>query len=226
MLGAVIFDFDGVITDSEILHFRCFNKVLAQFDIKISKKDYYSSYLGYTDFDCLKVVTDKAKLDLSNEQIDDLIKQKSIIYEDLAQNEGQIIEGVRDCLEMLGRNDIPMAICSGALRSEIELILEQAKLRYLFKTIVSADQVSKGKPHPQPFLLALEKLNKKLSTNLSVEQCVAIEDSNWGLMSARTAGMHTVAVTNSYEAGQLKMAEKVVDNLEQLTIGDLQQLCS
>jgi len=225
MLGAVIFDFDGVITDSEILHFRCFNQVLAQFDITITTRDYYKNYLGFTDMDCFKFLADKEGLGLTEQEIKGLVEQKNRIFEELAKTEGRIIEGVRDFLQMLWADNIPMAIYSGALLAEIELILEECRLRPLFEVIVSADHVKKGKPNPEGFLLALRKLNDKRQNPISTNQCIVIEDSHWGLAAAVAAGMHTVAVTNSYDAEQLQSAEKVVARLDELGMDDLQKLC-
>ena len=233
MLRAVIFDFDGVITDSEILHFRAFNRVLAPFGAEITMKDYYKTYLGLTDVDCFNLLireghlkTDTQKLVLSEaEGIEELVKQKDQIFKNLAKTEGRIIEGVQGFLKMLRQNNIPMAICSGALLVEIELILEEARLRHFFETIVSAEQVRKGKPSPDGFLLTLRKLNKGRQTPITGAQCVVIEDSHWGLQAAKAAGMHTVAVTNSYDAQQLALAEKIIARLSELSISDLQQLC-
>jgi beta-phosphoglucomutase len=233
MLRTVIFDFDGVITDSEILHLRAFNRVLAQYGIEITTKDYYKDYLGLTDFECFKLVADKSQLQLDRQGIENLIKQKTRIFEELAKTEGRIIEGVRDFLEMLRQNNVPMAICSGALLAEIELMLEEARLRPFFAVVVSAEQVKKGKPDPEGFLLTLQKLNRIVSpaqagiqNHILPNQCIVIEDSHWGLEAAKAAGMHTVAVTNSYDADQLAMAEKIVTQLNELSIVDLQQLCA
>ena len=147
------------------------------------------------------------------------------IFEKLAKSEGRIIEGVRDFLKMLEQNNIPMAICSGALLSEVELILEEAKLRHLFEVIVSAEHIKKGKPDPEGFLLALQRLNENREHPIMGYECIVIEDSHWGLEAAKAAGMHTIAVTNSYDAEQLSMAERVVTRLNELSINDLQQLC-
>jgi len=225
MLRAVIFDFDGVITDSEILHLRAFNCVLSQHGVEISTKDYYKEYLGLTDIDCFKLVAERNRPKLDSQKIENLVKQKNRIFEELAKTEGQIIEGVRDFLQMLKQSHIPMAICSGALRAEIELILEQAHLRRFFEVIVSAEQIKKGKPHPEGFLLTLQKLNSNVTDPILPNQCIVIEDSHWGLQAAKKAGMHTIAVTNSYDAQQLNQAEKIVARLDELSIGDLQQLC-
>jgi len=226
MLKAVIFDFDGVISDSEILHFRAFNQVLAQYSIEITIKDYYKTYLGFNDVDCYKLLIHQGLLKIDEQQIDGLVEQKKLIFEKLAKTEGRVIEGVRDFLKMLEQNNVPMAICSGALLTEVEMVLDEARLRNLFEVIVSAEQVKKGKPDPEGFLLTLQRLNENREEAITANQCIVIEDSRWGLEAAKTAGMHTIAVTNSYDAEQLRMAEKVVAKLNELNIADLQQLCS
>ena len=226
MLGAVIFDFDGVITDSEILHLRAFNQVLAQHNITITKRDYYRDYLGLTDLDLLELLAGKNLQGINAAEITNLAEQKKEVFEKLIKTEGVLIDGVRDFLLMLRGNDVPMAICSGALLPEIELILEDAKLQHFFEVIVSAEHVKKGKPDPEGFLLALAKLNEKRQAAIPTQGCIVIEDSHWGLEAANTARMHTVAITNSYDADQLSFAEKVIDHLSQLSINDLQKLCN
>jgi beta-phosphoglucomutase len=225
MFRAVIFDFDGVITDSEVLHLRSFNQVLAQYGVEISTKDYYKEYLGLSDLDCFKALVNKKVLQKPAQGIENLAKEKNQVFEKLAKTEGRIIEGVRDFLQMLNQSNIPMAICSGALLVEIELVLEQARLRSFFEVIVSAEFVKKGKPSPEGFLLTLRKLNHNRQNAILPNQCIVIEDSHWGLEAARAAGMHAVAVTNSYDADQLTMAEKIVTKLGDLGIDALQELC-
>jgi len=226
MLKAVIFDFDGVITDSEILHLRAFNRSLAPYGVEISTKDYYANYLGFSDFDCYKALIDNGVLKIDEGQIGEILGQKSRIFEELTRTEGRTIEGVHEFLRMLERNKVPMAICSGSLMAEIEVMLEEAKLRHFFSVIVSAEQVKKGKPSPEGFVLTLQKLNKKYRPPIAAGECIVIEDSRWGLQAARAASMHTIAVTTSYDAAQLTLAEKVVARLTELTIDDLQQLCA
>ena len=233
MLRTVIFDFDGVITDSEILHFRAFNQVLGQFGIELTKQEYYKTYLGFNDADCYGMLIKKGLLKARQEQIVNLIEEKKHIYKKLAQTEGKMIEGVRDFLALLEENSIPMAICSGSLLTEVEMVLEDTGLRHLFEEIVSGEQVKKGKPDPEGFLLTLKRLNSNASlaqggnrNDILPGECIVIEDSHWGLEAAKAAEMHTIAVTNSYGAEQLGMAEKVVNQLNELSIDDLKQLCS
>jgi len=225
MLQAVIFDFDGVITDSETLHFHALNKALAQFNAEITTEDYYKDYLGLNDLECFQLISEKNRLKLDSNQIKVLAKKKNQIFEKLAKTETKIISGVSELLQMLRETKITMAICSGALLSEIKLILEYGGLEQFFEVIVSSDQVKKGKPHPEGLLLTLERLNKKERRPISANECIVIEDSRWGLEAAKEAGMHTIAVTNSYTAEQLSMAEKIVTNLNELAINDLIKLC-
>jgi len=226
MLRAVIFDFDGVITDSEILHFRAFNAVLTQHGFQLTRQEYYRDYLGMTDKDCFKALIGEGRLRISEAQIQGLVRRKTRVFEQLARTEGKIIEGVREFLNALAGAKVPTAICSGALRAEIELILEEARLRDYFDVIVSAEEVAQGKPDPEGFLLALKKLSEQWAEPIATESCVVIEDSHWGLRAAEAAGMRTVAVTNTYDAAELKQADKVVHRLDDLTLEDLRQLCS
>ena len=226
MLKAVIFDFDGVITDSEILHLRAFNDVLAAHGIEIKTKDYYNDYLGMTDMDCFSALAEEGRLKLDRQGIVELIRKKNLTFEVLAKTEGRIIEGVRDFVQMLRQNEITMAICSGALLVEIRLILDEAALGSFFDVIVSAEQVKKGKPNPEGFLLTLVELNETAPEAVAANECIVIEDSHWGLDAAVAAGMHTIAVTNSYEAEQLTGAEKVVARIDEVTLEQLQAMCA
>ena len=224
MLRAVVFDFDGVITDSESLHFRAFNRILGRFGVQITTQEYYEKYLGLSDRDCFKTLIDEGSLHAPGQGVEDLVAQKKEVYAHLAATEGQIIEGVRPFLDLLAEHKVALAICSGALLGEIKVILQRAGLEGFFPVIVSADQVTKGKPHPEGFLLTLKRLNETVGP-VRAEQCVVVEDSHWGLDAAIAAGMHTVAVTNSYSADQLAMAERIVDRLDIVTLDDLERLC-
>lgn len=227
MLKAVIFDFDGVITDSEILHFRTFNQITSKFGFEIDKKTYYQDFLGLSDNDVFTMLKQQKLLNDDAPSVEEMIRQKNLLFEHLAKEEGCIIEGVRDFLNLLKQNNVPLAICSGALLTEIMLILEDARLVDIFETIVSADQVKKGKPAPDGFLMALKRLNAKQDPQIKANECVVIEDAHWGLRAAIAAGMHRVAVTNSYDYDQLApFAEMTVQNLGTIKIADLQKLCS
>ena len=121
---------------------------------------------------------------------------------------------------------VPIAIASGALRHEIDEIIEAAGLARLFNAVVAAGDTPQSKPSPAPYLLAFERLRQSTGRDLDGRRCVAIEDSRWGLESARGAGLRCVGVTNSYPADQMSLAELVVSGLDALTLEQLEQLCS
>jgi beta-phosphoglucomutase len=233
MLGAVIFDFDGVLVDSEQIHHKAFNRVLTKFHYQLSSREYYDRFLGLSDEELLRIVDKERNLSLSNQQFGQLLGEKANLFKEMAATEAGIIEGVPQFLNILLGNKIPIGICSGALLPEIEMILKSAGLREFFEVIVSAEQVERGKPDPEGFLLALKLLNKKLKksirppvvSEIEPEECVVIEDSHWGLEAAKAAGMRTVAITNTYAAEHLKPADKVIEHLAELTLPDLNALC-
>jgi beta-phosphoglucomutase len=144
----------------------------------------------------------------------------------MAATEAGIIEGVPQFLNMLAINKISIGICSGALLPEIEMILKGALLREFFDVIVSAEQVERGKPDPEGFTLALKLLNKRMHKSIKPENCVVLEDSHWGLEAAKAAGMRTVAITNTYAAEHLKPADKVIVHLGDLSLAELNSICS
>jgi len=226
MLGAVIFDFDGVLVDSEQIHHKAFNRVLTKFHYQLSSREYYDRFLGLSDEELLRIVDKERNLSLSNQQFGQLLGEKARLFKEMAATEAGIIEGVPKFLNMLSDGRIPMAICSGALQPEIEMILEGAGLRSYFEAIVSAEQVKKGKPDPEGFLLALKLLNKRMHKSIQPEDCVVIEDSHWGLEAAKAAGMRAVAITNTYAAEHLKPADKVIVHLNDLTLSCLHDICA
>ena len=127
---------------------------------------------------------------------------------------------------MLVKHNIRRAICSGALRSDIDLMLSGASFADAFEVIVSADDVQHGKPDPEGYCMALERLNHKNNTSIKPAECIVIEDSHWGLEAAAAAGMISVAVTNTYSRDALNhRAKKIVSNLSELRLNDLKMLC-
>jgi len=226
VLKAVIFDFDGVISDSEPCHLAAYNEILADFGIQISKDQYYAEYLGFTDYELLKDIKKRYKTDFKGISIEQLIEQKAEVFQELIRQTDHLIDGIVELIEELKKNNIKVAINSGAIAADIKVMLAGCPIGNSFDVIVCADDVTKGKPDPQGYRLTLEKLNAVSDSPISAKQCVVIEDSHWGIVSAKKAGMHVIAVTNSYAADQLKDAEMIIDSVRQLKISDMQKLCT
>ncbi|MBN1456278.1 MAG: HAD family phosphatase [Sedimentisphaerales bacterium] len=227
MLKAVIFDFDGVITDSEPLHYEAINKTITKYDIQIPKEKYWDDYLGYTDIDCFAAISKDYELDLDDDELDQLVDEKFLIFEELVRKGTTVIDGVAVFVKMLKDGNVPLAICSGALAADIELMLDGTEIKGLFDVIVSADDVEKGKPDPEGYIQTLEKLNEKVCDRILPGECVVIEDSHWGLEAARSAGMKSIAVANTYPKQHLQeYADLVTDRLDLIGLNDLKKLCN
>jgi beta-phosphoglucomutase family hydrolase len=217
MLRAVIFDFDGVIADDERLHLQGFRLALSAHGISITEHQYWQRYLGLDDREAFRTILQDNDRVLDEAEIARLMERKERVFREIASERVEIFPGVRELLDDLrgGPSPIAIAIGSGALRAEILVVLELLELRERFDAIVAADDVRRGKPDPEIFLTACDRLAATVAPGLSPAQCVVIEDSIAGIGAARAAGMRTVGVTNSYSVRDLD-ADLVVGSLSDL----------
>ena len=225
-LQAIVFDFDGVIADSEYLHLRAYQQVLAPEGISISNEEYFERYLGYDDVGVFTALLKDKGVPLDEGRMKQLVERKGERYESLAAAGEMLFPGAADFIRTAAAA-VPIAIASGALTHEIEDVLDRAGLRPLFPVIVGADQTIRSKPDPEPYQTAFTRLRSLTGRDLIPWRSVAIEDSRWGLMSARGADLRCVAVTNTYSADELRAdAELVVAGLQALTLDALDSLCA
>ena len=223
-LQAIVLDFDGVIADSEPLHLKAFQQALAEQRIGLDRDEYFSRYLGYDDLGMFEALSRDRGLAMSDRHITALVTLKAAKMQALL-NGGEVLFPGAEAFIRSAAATVPVAIVSGALRHEIVEIIEGAGIGDLFATIVASGDTPEGKPSPAPYLLAFEQLREAAGGQLDPRRCVAIEDSVWGLESARGAGLRCVGVTTSYAADQLAGAELVVDGLSALTLEALDRLC-
>jgi len=216
-LQAIVFDFDGVIANSEPLHLKAFQRALAEEGMTLDAGDYFTRYLGYDDVGVFEAVARDRELGWTARHITDLVARKGLKLQALI-DDGEILFPGAPAFIRAAAAEVPIAIASGALRHEILQILEAAALDQLFQTIVASGDTPESKPSPGPYLLAFEKLQQRAAETLEPRRCVAIEDSVWGLESARQAGLRCVGVTTSYAADELRGAELVVEGLHALTL--------
>ena len=221
MLQAVIFDFDGVIADSEPLHLRAYQQVLEREGIELTREEYYARYLGFDDSGLFRALAKDRGIAITDDKVDGWIDVKSLVVEELLNTDSVLFPGAVACIQALARQ-VPLAIASGALEPEIALVLDHTGLAECFKVISSASDGVRGKPAPDLYLLALAKLRDVVEVD--VGGCVAIEDSHWGLEAARLAGLRTVAITHTYPAAELGPADLVVNQLSEITLTKLEAL--
>ena len=190
MPAAIIFDFDGVIADTEPLHFRAFRKVLAGRGIDLCQEEYFGRYLGLNDATLLRRLCSDRGLALPD--VSSIRELKDAEYERLIEAGLELLPGVRSLIERSAAHR-PLAICSGARRKEILMVLRQHGLTDYFAAVVATEDVPLSKPDPAGFRRALELLRKE-SPSLRADECLVIEDSLLGIQAARAAGMRVLAV--------------------------------
>jgi HAD superfamily hydrolase (TIGR01509 family) len=225
MLRALIFDFDGVVADSEPAHLAMFQQVLGELGIFLSKEEYYADYLGYDDRGCFAAALSAHSRPADETVIQSLVTRKARAYLDYIRQHLYIFPGVQSFVAEAAAR-YPLAIASGALRQEIEFILEVAGLREAFAHITSAEDVAQGKPAPDPFLHALEHLNRTMpptQTPLSPGNCLVIEDSIPGIRAGHAAGMKVLAVANTHAIDELQEADAVTPSLGEVRLSELEQ---
>lgn len=224
-LHAIVFDFDGVIADSERLHLRAFQDTLADEGLELTRDAYYAQYLGFDDHGVFRQLFHDRQLPLAAGRLEALVARKGRHYDALAAA-GELLYPGAAAFIRLAAAAVPVAVASGAQTHEIEHVLHHASLRDCFVTIVGADQTAASKPAPDPYLEAFARLNHHAGHALDPRRTVAIEDSRWGLESARAAGLRTVAVTTGYPAEALAPhAELVAAGLHALDLETLDRLC-
>jgi HAD superfamily hydrolase (TIGR01509 family) len=222
VLRAIVFDFDGVIANSEPLHFRGYRDILAEEALTLSEPDYYAKYLGFDDVGAFEAMGRERGQMWSAAKIADLVARKAVRLEELERDVSVLFPGAAEAIRTAAAA-MPIAIASGARGEEIRRLLARERLLGHFAAIVAAEDTPVSKPSPEPYLRAVALLSAHAGGGLRAAECVAIEDSHWGLESARAAGLHTVAVTNTYAAGDLK-ADLVIASLEELNLTDFRRL--
>jgi len=218
MIRAIVFDFDGVIANTEPLHFRALSDVLQEEGVALSREDYYGRYLGYDDVGAFGAIAADRTLQWDAGRVSALVARKSALLESLERSGSVLFPGATAAIRRMA-DACPLAIASGALRGEIVRVLDREGLTTFFPVIIGAEDTPKSKPAPEPYLRALEQVSASVRGSLAPADCLAIEDSTWGLESARAAGLRTVAITHTYPADTLRSAaDAVIGHLDQLTL--------
>jgi beta-phosphoglucomutase len=216
---AVIFDFDGVIVDSEPLHYKAFQEVLEPLGIGFPWQEYVDTYMGFDDRDAFLEAFRAHGKDLDDRRLKHLVASKSAIFLDIVRNGVRAYPGTVSLITSLNASGLPLAISSGALRSDILPILDILGITRCFPHVISADDVRKSKPDPECYSLAFRRLKQTHSLLVSTpDRCLAIEDTPAGIRSAKLAGLNVLAVTNSYSGKQLTEADYLTDSLENVRI--------
>ena len=221
-LRGVVFDFDGVLADTERLHLGAYQAVLAGTGLTLDTGAYYNRYLGYDDVGVFTTLGRDQGRPLGDDEIRALIAAKGRHFDEQVRAGGVLYPDAAGCIRRLAA-ELPLAIASGALHHEIEAILSGADIRQHFRAIVAADDVERSKPAPDTYARAVELLHGN-GPGLDPSAYLAVEDSVWGITAARAAGLPCAAITNSYPADVLAPADLVLGGLTELETVVLQKL--
>jgi len=215
-IGAIVFDFDGVLANSEPLHLRSYQAVLAESGVTLERDEYYRHYLGFDDVTAFRTLSDRRGLGWNANDIAAIVKRKTALFDDIVASTDVLYPEARTCVERLAAR-MPLGIASGALRHEIVAVLRRGGLEQHFQFIVAAGDTA-SKPAPDPYRRAA-RLHA-----LPPGRCVAIEDSRWGIESAKDAGLHCVGITQTYGAADLPGADAIIGSLDEFTVELLERL--
>jgi HAD superfamily hydrolase (TIGR01509 family) len=210
MISALIFDFDGVIADTEPIHYRAFQEVLEPEKMTFPWEEYLGMYIGFDDRDAFRERYKNSGKKVDDRKLSDLIQKKAAAFSRLVTHAGvKPYPGVVELIALAGDKKIPVALCSGALRSDIEPVLAAVGLAGAFAQVVTADDVAVSKPDPTSYKLVVQKLGR----GIVARNCIAIEDTPAGIAAAKAAGLKVVAVTNSHGRDKLFRADRIVNTL-------------
>jgi beta-phosphoglucomutase len=201
---AVLFDLDGVITDSMSLHYEAYRQAFEKYGIQITPLDVYLTE-GMPSMEAGKAMAREKCARLTDEQIRKLVEEKREIYRRLAAHGTKTYPGVPETLSMLRENGIKLALITGSNLKTVTGILESLGLGGRFDVVVTGDDTARGKPYPDPYRKGMEELG------VPPENCVVVENAPLGVESAKAAGAgYVIGVTTTLPAEYLKGADDVM----------------
>lgn len=201
MIKAVLFDMNGIIIDDEHIHEMAFKQTVQPYAINLDHQAYLNCCAGKTDRAGYEEIAVKFSKELP---IGELLQKKSQMYLELFPANKKDYPGVIDLIHSLGQN-FRLALTSSSSRAEVDLITKEFGIDHEFEVTISADDVTKGKPHPEPYIITAQRLN------LQPGECLVIEDSRSGVLSAKAAGCYCIAVTTTHSEQELREADLVTD---------------
>jgi beta-phosphoglucomutase len=229
-LKAVLFDFNGVIINDEPIHLQLIDEILIQENLQPQRVNERQASLGRSDRACFQQLLANRGRVANENYLTKLLYRKAEAYTvELKKIEKlPLYPGVEDLIFQVRSRNLKLGLVSGAIRQEIELVLNRAKLAEHFKIIVAGDDITTSKPEPDGYLLAVTRLNKEYpDLNLKSQECLAIEDTPAGIAAAKRSHMQVVGVANTYPFHMLqRCCNWTVDYLSELELERVQKVYS
>ncbi len=224
---AIVFDFDGVITDTEPLHWDTFRRVLRTRGADCTWEQYCSEYMGFDDREAFETAFVRHGLSLDAETLKQCIAEKARLFSVAAENSDiQPYPGVVRFLQELKSRGIPLALCSGALRCDIDPILEKFGIAEVFSVMSTAECVQRSKPSPEPYQWTIRRLCEVTGRSIRPDHCVAFEDTREGMQSAHDAGLKVIAVLHHGRPVEFPAALRVIQGFDGMNEQAMQHMYS
>ncbi len=209
MIKAFIFDLDGTLADTELLHYRTWKAVLEENGVEELSFQRFMDYVGTSNE---KVAHDHIVSNDIPKTVDELVAEKQLLYMELIA-EIQLYDGVNAILEIF-EEEVRMAVASSSHRKEVCAILETHNISRFFEYIIGGDMVQKRKPDPEIYLKATEVLG------VQPRECIAFEDTNFGITAAKDAGIYSIAIPNAFtQKHDFSRADRILSSLGDMNSG-------
>lgn len=213
----ILFDYNGVIVSDEPLQEKAMAEAVAPYGVALTPELYKEHCLGRTDREGFTRVQQAFPEQLSSVTVDHLIEKKVKHYERITETESVVVPRLKETLEEL-RKTYRMGVVTGSLRSEVSRILSHEDLTKYFEFVITAEDVTRGKPNPEGYLKGLDAIG------LPASSVVVIEDTPVGIQAAKDAGLRCIAVAQTVSADALGEADTVLQNVSELTSDIIEQL--
>ncbi len=223
MLRAIIFDFDGIIVDSEPIIMKLTQEMAAQEGWTVSEEDYYRNYLALDDRGIVEHLFLSHGCAVDRRRVEELVNWKSRVYGKIIEDGLPTLPGAVEFVRQAAQT-FPLAIASGSAHGEIEHLLGKLQLRDRFRTIATADDCERSKPDPEVYLKALaglKTLPEFQNKPLLPSECVAIEDAPGGIEAAHAAGIRCIGLAHSRAAENLAHADWVFHGFKEVDLRKL-----
>ena len=204
---AVIFDLDGTLLDNNPYHLKAWKNYLQAIQREMSDEEYNEHLNGRTNKDVMEYLYQRQ---MSEEELMPFVLKKEGIYRQLYKEDIAPVKGLIELLELLNRNNIPMAIATSGIQVNIDFMFDHVPIRKYFKAIVNSSHIKKGKPDPEIFLKTAQALHT------GAAECLVFEDSVVGIMAGKSAGMKVIAVATTHKKEELAIADMIIDDYTEL----------
>jgi len=211
---AIIWDMDGVIADTAPYHLKAWQEVFQKRGVAFTEEDFRRNFGQRND----TIIRDTLGELTSQSEIDTIAREKERKFRKTVRQNIKPLPGAIELIKSLAQHGFKLALASSAPIENIKLLIKGLGIDNCFHAIVSGSDVTEGKPSPQGFLLAAQRLG------VEPKNCIVTEDAIAGVSAAKRAGMHCLAVTNTHPRPSLTEANLVVDTLEAITVNDLDRL--